>query len=157
MNLLFVCLGNICRSPIAETIFCKLLNDNNLAKKYKVDSAGLDNYHEGELADPRMRRHAEQHGYRITHHSRPITAADFDHFDLILGMDAANIRALLARCGEKNRHKIRLLTDFCLTKNATAIPDPYLGGDADFKYVIEIAEDACKGLLLEIERNGKHA
>jgi len=156
MNILFVCLGNICRSPMAETIFNTLLAEKNLSKKYEIDSAGLDNYHEGELADPRMRRHAEQHGYHLTHRSRPVTNNDFDHFDLILGMDPANIRTLLNRATDINRHKIKLLGDFCLTKTVATIPDPYLGNDKDFEYVITVLEDACEGLLFKIESDSKH-
>jgi protein-tyrosine phosphatase len=103
-----------------------------------------------------MRRHAELHGYNITHRSRPIKPSDFNHFDLILGMDPSNIRELLSRASEANRHKIKLLGDYCQQHTVDAIPDPYLGVDKDFEYVIELVEDACAGLLLEIESNGEH-
>ena len=156
MKILFVCLGNICRSPIAETVFNQLLAEKGLTEHYEIDSAGLDNYHESELADPRMRRHAELHGYNITHRSRPIKPSDFNHFDLILGMDPSNIRELLSRASEANRHKIKLLGDYCQQHTVDAIPDPYLGVDKDFEYVIELVEDACAGLLLEIESNSEH-
>ena len=158
-KILFVCLGNICRSPMAEAIFVSLLKERGLEAYYEVDSAGLDNYHEGELADRRMREHAFAHGYSITHRSRPVVRRDFEYFDLILGMDDQNMRGLNNRASnDLERSKLNRLTNYCTTFiEADCVPDPYYGGDAGFEHVIELLEDACAGLLLEVEGDCKNA
>ena len=150
-SILFVCLGNICRSPMAEGVFNQLILREGTYRDFKVDSAGLIAYHQGELADSRMRSHAAQRGYNLIHRSRPVTVADFDKFDLIIGMDDQNIRGLknLARTPEQAA-KIRLMTDYCIKMQATEVPDPYYGGDRGFEYVIDLLEDACGGLLKAI-------
>ncbi len=149
MNILFVCLGNICRSPMAETIMRKYVSDANMDNRIMVDSAGLEAYHEGERADKRMRAHAARRGYDITAISRKITAEDWDYFDMIVCMDDQNVRALNQRApSEEHKKKIQRATNFCekyiLESN---VPDPYYGGDAGFEYVIDLLEDACAGIL----------
>lgn len=147
-SILFVCLGNICRSPMAEGVFNKLIFKAGIYKDFKVDSAGLIAHHQGELADSRMRAHAARRDYNLTHRSRQVTDADFDKFDLIIGMDDQNIRGLknLARTPE-HAAKIHRMTDFCVNIEATEVPDPYYGGDRGFEYVIDLLEDGCEGLL----------
>ncbi|HPW89811.1 MAG TPA: low molecular weight protein-tyrosine-phosphatase [Paludibacteraceae bacterium] len=146
MKLLFVCLGNICRSPMAETIFKQKLHDRHLSAE--VDSAGLENYHEGDQADSRMRAHAERRGYHITHISRPIIRDDFYHFDLIFGMDAQNMRALKSRAPQGTEYKLRLITNYCEQfPLADSVPDPYYGGESGFELVIDLLEDACEGII----------
>ncbi len=150
-SILFVCLGNICRSPMAEGVFKKILFREGLHHQFQVDSAGLIGYHQGELADSRMRAHASRREYNLTHRSRQVTKADFDKFDLIIGMDDQNIRGLnnLAQTPEQ-KAKIRRMTDFCVNMQATEVPDPYYGGAEGFEYVIDLLEDACEGLLNSI-------
>lgn len=148
-SILFVCLGNICRSCTAEEIFRTLTERNQAKYLFKVDSAGLIDYHEGELPDIRMRQHAARHGYDLTHRSRPIREVDFDRFDWIVGMDGQNRERLLRLAAtEKQRKKIIMMADF-LTHHPeqTTIPDPYYGGDEGFELVIDLLEDACQGLL----------
>lgn len=151
-KILFVCLGNICRSPMAETIMVDLINKKGLAANYTIDSAGILDYHEGEKADYRMRCHANFRGYEITHLSRPVQLSDFDNFDLIFGMDDQNHRDLsnIAQTDEQ-RQKIKKLIDFCAEFNRPTIPDPYYGGDSGFKLVIDMLETACGNLLQELE------
>ena len=150
---LFVCLGNICRSPMAETVFNKMLKDNNLTQYFEVDSAGLIDFHEGEKADARMRNHARKRGYDITHISRPVTEADFEKFDYIVGMDDQNINALSKRARtEKQRKKICKISDYCSLHAVEAVPDPYYGDDAGFIHVIDLLEDACEGLLMTVRK-----
>lgn len=147
-SILFVCLGNICRSPMAQTIFENLLLNQGIRESYITDSAGLHNYHEGEKADSRMRTHAEKHGYNITHRSRPIIQSDFEKFDLIVGMDNQNIREL-QRLSKNDTHRAKIvrMTDFLQQLTADSVPDPYYGGSEGFERVILLLEDACQGLL----------
>ena len=152
IHILFVCLGNICRSCTAEEIMRTLLKHAGLEKVVEVDSAGLISYHQGEQADPRMRSHALRRGYPITHLSRPLRMTDFYDFDLIIGMDDTNISRLheLAPSLEEES-KIHRMTEFCVNKIADHIPDPYYGGAQGFENVIDLLEDACGGLLQKIQ------
>lgn len=147
-KILFVCLGNICRSVAAEEVFRHTVAEAGRADEFELDSAGLIDYHQGELADPRMRSHAARRGYKLTHRSRPVVAADFSRFDLIIGMDAANLRGLraLART-EAEEKKIRLMADYLIEHADTHVPDPYYGDADDFEHVLDLLEDASRGLL----------
>ena len=152
ISLLFVCLGNICRSPMAQTVFEKIIENQGVEDQFRVDSAGLINYHEGEKADSRMRSHARARGYEITHLSRPVQKKDFEKFDYIVGMDDQNIRALnyMTSSGEEQA-KIIKMTDFLQKLQAVSVPDPYYGGDAGFVKVIDLLEDACEGLFRHLQ------
>lgn len=150
-KILFICLGNICRSASAEEIMRTLIKKEGLENEIDVDSAGISGYHEGDLPDARMRAHAIRRGYRLTHLSRPVRTEDFYNFDLIVGMDDSNIDALHDKAPDTdNEKKIRRMTDFCRTKVADHVPDPYYGGAQGFENVLDILEDACQGLLEEI-------
>ena len=147
-KILFVCLGNICRSPAAEEIMRRLVAEAGLEKDIMLDSAGLIDYHEGEPADGRMRIHAARRGYQITHLSRPVRYDDFFDFDLIVGMDDRNISRLKALApGLDEERKVVRMTDYCRLKVADHVPDPYYGGASGFENVLDILEDACAGLL----------
>lgn len=150
MNILFICLGNICRSPLAEEVFRQKVKTAGRTTDFPlIDSAGMIDYHEGELSDHRMRQQAAAQGYALTHHSRPMTAEDFHTFDRIVAMDADNLRRLREKCPEPElMNKVVLLSDF-LTQHPdfSSIPDPYYGTLADFDLVIELCEDACTELL----------
>lgn len=147
-KVLFVCLGNICRSPAAEEIMRKLVEDAGLEDSFVLDSAGLIDYHEGEPADGRMHAHAARRGYRLTHLSRPIKYDDFFDFDVIVGMDDRNISKLRAMApGLEEEQKVVRMTDYCRLKVVDHVPDPYYGGASGFENVLDILEDACAGLL----------
>lgn len=153
-RILFVCLGNICRSSSAEEIMRTYIRRAGLEREIAVDSAGLISYHQGEPADSRMRAHAIRRGYDITHLSRPVRMADFYDFDLILGMDDRNIDELKALAPDtETEQKIRRMTDYCRIKTADHVPDPYYGGAQGFENVLDILEDACAGLLDEIRES----
>ena len=148
-KLLFVCLGNICRSPAAEAVMAGKLKIAGKDKLVICDSAGILGYHSGEKADLRMRKHALRRGYDVTSISRQVrSGSDFDHFDMIIGMDDQNIRDLnlLAR-SSSDLKKIYRMTDFSSQTKYDHIPDPYYGGAEGFDLVLDLLEDACNGLL----------
>ena len=152
-KILFVCLGNICRSAAAEAVMKKLIEDESLSKEYFIDSAGTADYHEGEKADPRMISHSLKRGFDITSISRPINKQDYYDFDLIVVMDKENFRDVSNLCPEENLlGKIRYMSDFFTEHNDKIVPDPYFGGKKGFEYVLDLLEDGCKELLSQITK-----
>lgn len=148
-RVLFVCLGNICRSPSAEAVFKHIVEDKHLKDNFEIDSAGTSGYHAGEPADARMQQHASMRGIRLTSISRQFNAPyDFDHFDIIVAMDEDNLDKLkqLAR-HKKDLAKLCLMTDFASSNQYTEVLDPYYGGAQGFETVLDILEDAGQGLL----------
>lgn len=147
-KLLFVCLGNICRSPAAEGVMLQLLEERGLSQSIQVDSAGIHGYHKGDLPDPRMRKHALKRGYNLVHRSRPVDVEDFYNFDLIIGMDEQNIADLHEMAPSTDAEKkIHRMVDYLKKIEATHVPDPYYGGSEGFELVLDLLEDACDGLL----------
>lgn len=148
-RILFVCMGNICRSPSAEAVFTGMAKSRGVINHFEVDSAGTLAYHVGESADSRMQSHANKRGYKLTSISRKFNPGkDFDNFDLIIGMDNENVQTLkfLAR-NESDLQKIHKMTNFRKEWNYDEIPDPYYGGDEGFELVLDLLEDSCEGLL----------
>jgi len=156
-NILFVCLGNICRSPSAEGVMKAILKREGLETTYFVDSAGTGGWHVGERADRRMRKTAAERGYDLTSLARQFDPReDFEKFDVIVGMDDENIHDLRAMDREgRYDHKIFKMTDFCQKCAETSVPDPYYGGLHGFEHVLNILEDACEGLLNWLQTSGK--
>lgn len=147
-KLLFVCLGNICRSPAAEGIMAYMVKRDGVADRVGVDSAGTYGGHAGELADSRMRRAAAARGYNLTSISRQLRSDDFDKFDMIIVMDDSNYERVSRMAPDKDSlAKIWRMTDFCRTHKADHIPDPYYEGAHGFELVLDLLEDACQGLL----------
>lgn len=149
-SILFVCLGNICRSPAAEAIMkAKLDEIGTPAAGITVDSAGIGAWHEGQRPDRRMRSHGADRGYDISSIARQIKQADFDRFDYIIGMDHENMADLkrLAR-SESDRSKILCAADY-MTRHPgyNTVPDPYYGGDKGFELALDLIEDACDGII----------
>lgn len=152
VRLLFVCLGNICRSPAAEAIAAALIVRSGLSDTVSVDSAGLHGYHEGEHADRRMIAAARERGYDVTSISRPIEWADFENFDLIIGMDDANIEELYRRAPtvEASRKIVRMRNFGTAHEEYDHVPDPYYGGSRGFELVLDLLEDSISDLLDQI-------
>ena len=148
-RILFVCLGNICRSSTAEAVMKHLVSQAGRELEFEIDSAGILSYHRGELPDPRMRAHAARRGYTLDHRSRPVCTDDFLHFDLIIGMDDRNLDDLRDRAPSPEAcRKICRMTDYCTRYTwADHVPDPYYGGAEGFEQVLDLLEDACAGLL----------
>jgi protein-tyrosine phosphatase len=153
-KILFVCLGNICRSPSAEGVMAYLVNAAGFQEKIKVDSAGTSNFHVGEEADPRSRHHAQKRGIILTSIARQFNPRkDFKEFDYILAMDQKNLRDLKELdSASKYIEKVHLITNFCKSQEYKEVPDPYYTGERGFELVLDILEDACKGLLEKLKR-----
>ena len=150
-KLLFVCLGNICRSPSAENIMNHLIEEAGLTDKVICDSAGTSGYHVGASPDRRMNAAAVKRGIELHGKSRKLTPSDLRQFDLILAMDRENYQDILYLDREgKYEGKIHLMCDFATNKTDKEVPDPYYGGREGFKYVIDLLFDACSGLLDQI-------
>jgi protein-tyrosine phosphatase len=147
-KLLFVCLGNICRSPSAENIMNHLIKEAGLEDKIVCDSAGTSGYHIGASADRRMSQAAIKRGIKLEGKSRKLTPSDLQQFDLILAMDQENYQDTLYLDREgKYEFKVSLICDFAKNKRDKEVPDPYYGGQDGFDYVIDLLLDACTGLL----------
>ena len=149
-KILFVCLGNICRSPAAEGVFKQKVKDRDLEKLFVVDSAGTGGWHVGDLADPRMRETALSRGIELTSRSRKIEESDLYEFDHILVMDNDNLDAVKSLIkDDKNpvNSKINLILSYSKNSQLEEVPDPYYGGQNGFDKVIDLLDDAMDGLI----------
>lgn len=151
-RLLFVCSGNICRSPLAEALFKSMADQAGVGSLFAVDSAGTHGFHEGDPADPRTLRVGRRHGLVVDSIARPVADADFDRFDLILAMDRTHRRELMVRAGSGRRASIRLMREFDPLATGPDVADPYYGGEDGFEAMYRILEPACRGLLESLRR-----
>ncbi len=149
-KVLFVCLGNICRSPMAEGIFKHKVEERGLTHLFEIDSAGTAAYHVGNLPDERMRETAYSHGILLNSKARQAVAEDLEEFDLILAMDKSNHRNLLKLALNGNAEKVRLMREFDTKAESMDVPDPYYGGVAGFEEVYQILDRSCNQLLDEL-------
>lgn len=148
LRILFVCMGNICRSPAGEGVLTKMVTEADLVEHIKIDSAGTIGMHQGNPADSRMRAAATKRGYDLTSRARQVTAADLEDFDLILAMDKDNHRNLLKLAKtDAQRDRVRLFCTFCEKHLEREVPDPYYGESQGFEYVLALLEDGCDGVL----------
>ena len=152
-KILFVCMGNICRSPSAEAVFKGLIKKEGLEDQFEIDSAGTGSWHVGEPADKRMQVHAKKRDYDLTSISRQFDPeTDFDRFDWIIGMDDENVSTLKGWARDENDiKKIHKMTDFSRAWKYDEVPDPYYGGEEGFELVLDLLEDSCEGLLEEVK------
>lgn len=147
-KVLFVCMGNICRSPSAEGVFRHMVNDAGLSDVVSVDSAGTHAFHLGEAPDARAVSAARKRGYDMTQReARQVTQEDYREFDLILGMDWENLSAMQQQCPKAYQHKLMLLMRFANDFEEATVPEPYYGGPEGFGKVLDYLEDACQGVL----------
>lgn len=152
-SVLFVCMGNICRSPAAEAIFKARVTEAGLQDRIRCDSAGTLGYHTGELPDPRMRIAGRARGYSLDSRARQVTAADLRSFDEIIAMDEDNLRylqSLQAKSG--GTASLSLMCDYGQDPQTREVPDPYYGGDSGFEHVLDLLETTCSGLLDSIRQ-----
>lgn len=150
VKVLFVCLGNICRSPMAEGLFDDLVKKSGLSERFEIDSAGTSNHHEGELADRRMRETARRHGIELVTRARPLRRKDLQEFDYIAAMDRSVFRAIQALRGESATANVFLMRDFDPSPDSPDVPDPYYGGSEGFEEVYQILLRSTMELLAHI-------
>jgi protein-tyrosine phosphatase len=156
-SVLMICMGNICRSPTAEGVLRHKLRAAGLGDQIKVDSAGTHAWHEGAPPDRRSQQHALARGYDLSdQRSRPVVAADFQRFDLILAMDWDNLALLEDQCPPEQRAKLGRLSEHAVRHDSPVVPDPYSGGRADFEHVLDLVEDACDGLVATLLAQRRH-
>ena len=152
-SILFVCTANICRSPTAEGVFRKLLTSQGVADRFDVDSAGTHEYYTGKPPFPLAVAAAKARGYDITHLiARRLRPHDFDHFDLILGMDRSNVASLKSICPTRCKDKIELLLEYGDEYQGKDVPDPFGGEVKDFELALDMIEDGCRGLAALLVR-----
>jgi protein-tyrosine phosphatase len=150
---LFVCMGNICRSPTAEAVFRAKVEGAGLLHQIAIDSAGTHDYHIGNPPDKRAQHAAKQRGYDMGNlRGRQIEAADFSRFDYVLAMDNANMAILQRLCPKELRERLGLFLHYAKQHKVTEVPDPYYGGDDGFDQVLNMVEDASAGLLQHIQK-----
>jgi protein-tyrosine phosphatase len=153
-RILFVCLGNICRSPMAEGVFRRVIAEEGVAHLFEIDSAGLGDWHVGQAPDNRAQAAARKRGMDISGQSaRQITRGDFARFDLLLAMDGSNVEELIQLAPQSERHKIRRFLDFAPYVGAQDVPDPFFGGREGFDHALDLIEEAARGLLAELTGN----
>jgi len=151
-SVLFVCLGNICRSPTAQAVFEASLARSPLAGRVRVDSAGTAAYHLGKAPDARSQAAAKKRGYDLSQlRARQVSREDFDRFDYILAMDSDNLAELDALAPESSRASVSLFLDYSDVSGLTNVPDPYFGGDTGFETVLDLCEQASSGLLAQLQ------
>ena len=152
MRIIFVCQGNIIRSPLAENIFRHLTRDKGVEEKYQLDSAGTSAYHVGELPDHRMRQVAQEKGFQYTGKARQYKRSEFDQHDLIIVMDRSNLQILSSWASSEEEKKIHMMREFDSQGSANLdVPDPYYGGLDGFAQTFEIVKRSCQGLLEALE------
>lgn len=147
-RVIFVCMGNICRSPTAEGVFRKLALESSLAGGLEVDSAGSHGFHVGEPPDPRSIKHAAMRGVELgCLRARKVTARDFEHFDYVIAMDENNVHQMKSICPDHLADKIQLLMAYVDAGDSLEVPDPYYGKAADFEMVLDLVEQGSRGLI----------
>lgn len=154
VKVLFVCTGNICRSPTAEGIFRQYVQEQGLEKHIHVDSAGLLDYHEGDNADHRTQAHAKKRGFDLSEIiSRPILREDFKEYDYLIAMDQSHLQAMNELCPDNQKEKrvIKLMLDYSKKWKGQGVPDPYYTGEDGFELVLDMLEESCQELLNQIK------
>jgi len=152
VRILFVCMGNICRSPTAQGVFDQLINAQGLGKIITTDSAGTGAWHTGKSPDSRARKVAKRRGYNLDkYRARMVNEQDYERFDLILAMDRENIASMQSQCPAEYQAKLKLLLSFSSATDELEVPDPYYGGQRGFELVLDLVEDACHGLISHLQ------
>ncbi|MFV2057606.1 MAG: low molecular weight protein-tyrosine-phosphatase [Thiohalomonadales bacterium] len=154
VQVLFVCMGNICRSPTAEGVFQKMVDDANLSDRLSIDSAGTHAYHVSEPPDPRAQSSAKSRGYDLSYiQARRVKTLDFDNFVYLIAMDKNNLDYLESICPPGREGRLSLFMSYAPDTGVAEVPDPYYGGNKGFEYVLDLIEAASRGLLSVVQDN----
>jgi protein-tyrosine phosphatase len=157
-KVLFVCMGNICRSPTAEGVFAKLIQEKNLEHQFAIDSAGTHAYHIGEQPDLRSQKAAAERNVKLSHlRARKVVMGDFEDFDFLLAMDDENYATLINACPAAHKHKVQYFLDYAPQLNQREVPDPYYGGEYGFERVLDMIEAASEGLLTALQSSQRRS
>jgi len=145
-------MGNICRSPTAEGVFAKLIQEKNLEHQFAIDSAGTHAYHIGEAPDLRSQRAAAERNVQLSHlRARKVVMGDFEDFDFLLAMDDDNYATLINACPAEHKHKVQYFLDYAPQLKQREVPDPYYGGEYGFERVLDMIEAASEGFLIALQ------
>ncbi|HEC73389.1 MAG TPA: low molecular weight phosphotyrosine protein phosphatase, partial [Methylophaga aminisulfidivorans] len=151
IKVLFVCMGNICRSPTAEGVFTHMVEQAGIRDRFVIDSAGTHAYHVGEQADTRAQQTAKQRGIDLSYiRARKFSTSDFEEFDFIFAMDTSNYEILINACPTEHQHKVKMFLDYAPEREEDDVPDPYYGGQNGFNHVFDLVTDASKGFLQSV-------
>lgn len=152
VKVLFVCLGNICRSPAAEAVLQNLVKGANLDTEVEIASAGTSGYHDGGMPDPRMIEHGKRRGYVLDSISQKFIPEHFEQYDAIITMDRSNYQNVIKQTSDKKLiEKVKPFSHYCCEHSITEVPDPYHGGEEGFEYVFDLMEDGCSEILRRIK------
>jgi len=155
-RVLFVCMGNICRSPTAEGVFSALIEKEKVEQQFEIESAGTHAFHVGEAPDLRAQKAATSRGISLSHiKARKVIFGDFDDFDYILAMDEDNYEILIQSCPEPLKSKIKYFLDYAPHLATREVPDPYYGGKYGFERVLDMVEEASLGFLDALQQSGE--
>ncbi len=156
IRVLFVCMGNICRSPTAEGVFAALVKSENIENRFIIDSAGTHAYHTGDTPDLRAQKAAKDRGVNLTHlKARKVIVGDYEDFDYLLVMDEDNYRIIMEFCPEEYQHKIKYFLEYAPHLDTLEVPDPYYGGKYGFERVLDMVEEASAGFLNSLKQSGE--
>jgi protein-tyrosine phosphatase len=156
IKVLFVCMGNICRSPTAEGVFTKLIAEKNLTTQFAIDSAGTHAYHVGNPPDARAQQAALKRGVELQHlRARKVHSSDFEYFDFVLAMDDDNYSILIHDCPNEHKAKVKYFLEYAPHLGIREVPDPYYGEKLGFERVLDMVEDASLGFLESLQKSGK--
>lgn len=156
IKVLFVCMGNICRSPTAEGVFTKLIAEKNLTTQFDIDSAGTHAYHVGNPPDARAQQAALKRGVELHHlRARKVHSSDFEYFDFVLAMDDDNYSILIHDCPDEHKAKVKYFLEYAPHLGIREVPDPYYGEKLGFERVLDMVEDASLGFLESLQKSGK--
>lgn len=156
IKVLFVCMGNICRSPTAEGVFTKLIAEKNLTPQFIIDSAGTHAYHVGNPPDARAQQAAFRRGVELQHlRARKVHSSDFEYFDFVLAMDDDNYSILIHDCPDEHKTKVKYFLEYAPHLGVREVPDPYYGEKLGFEQVLDMVEDASLGFLESLQKSGK--
>jgi protein-tyrosine phosphatase len=156
IKVLFVCMGNICRSPTAEGVFTKLIAEKNLMPQFAIDSAGTHAYHVGNPPDARGQQAALKRGVELQHlRARKVHSSDFEYFDFVLAMDDDNYSILIHDCPDEHKAKVKYFLEYAPHLGIREVPDPYYGEKLGFEQVLDMVEDASLGFLESLQKSGK--